>query len=70
MLSYQLLMPAGAGTPRYEKPELWFSTANWHGGFCQAPAPPQRGTSPSHYISPSPPLWIPASAGMTNGGPD
>ena len=34
MLSYQSLMPAGAGTPRYEKPELWFGTANWHGGFC------------------------------------
>ena len=28
------LMPAGAGTPRYEKQELWFGTANRHGGFC------------------------------------
>ena len=43
--SYQSLMPAGAGTPRYEKPELWFGTANWRGGFCHAPPRPQRGTS-------------------------
>ena len=35
MLSYQLLMPACAGTPRYEEPELWLGTANWHGGFCR-----------------------------------
>ena len=47
MLSYQSLVPAGAGTPRYEKPELWFGTENWHGGFCHAPPRPQRGTSPS-----------------------
>ena len=40
-------MPAGAGTPRYEKPELWFGTANLRGGFCHAPPRPQRGTSPS-----------------------
>ena len=47
LFSYQSLMPAAAGTPRYEKPELWFGTANWHGGFCHAPRRPQRGTSPS-----------------------
>ena len=47
MLSYQSLIPAGAGTPRYEQQELWFGTANWHGGFCYAPPLPQRGTSPS-----------------------
>ncbi len=47
MLSWQSLMPAGAGTPGYEKRELWFGTANRHGGFCDAPARPQRGTSPS-----------------------
>ena len=47
MLSYQSLMPVGAGTPRYEKPELWLSTANWHGGFRHAPPRPLRGTSPS-----------------------
>ena len=29
-----IAMPAGAGTPRYEKQELWFGTANRHGGFC------------------------------------
>ena len=40
-------MPAGAGTPSYEKPELWFGIANWRGGFCHAPPRPQRGTSPS-----------------------
>ena len=52
MLSYQSLMPAGAGTPRYEKLELWLGAANWHGGFCHAPHPTQRGTSPSPRISP------------------
>ncbi len=34
LFSYESLMPAGAGTPRYEKRELWFGTANRHGGFC------------------------------------
>ena len=37
MLSYQSLMPAGAGTPRYEKLELWLGSANWHRGFCHVP---------------------------------
>ena len=43
-------MPAGAGTRRYEKRELRFGTANWHGGFCHAPPRPLRGTSPRRYI--------------------
>ena len=30
------LLPARS---KYEKPELWFGTANWHGGFCYAPTP-------------------------------
>ncbi len=48
-------MPAGAGTPRYEKPELWLGTANWHGGFCHATPRPQRGTSPrATFPSPTP----------------
>ena len=51
MLSCQSLMPTAAGTPRYEKPELWFGTANWRGGFCQAPPRPQRGTSPRATFS-------------------
>ena len=46
MLSYQSLMPAGAGTPRCEKPELWLGAANLHGGVCHALPPAQRGTSP------------------------
>ena len=53
--SYQSLMPAGAGTPRYEKLELWLGTANWHPGFCHAPPRPQRGTSPrTTFPSPHP----------------
>ena len=44
--SYQSLMPAGAGTRRYEKPELRFGMASWRGGFCYAPPRPLRGTSP------------------------
>ena len=28
MLSYQSLIPAAAGTPRCEKPALWFGTAD------------------------------------------
>ena len=40
-------MPAGAGTLRYEKPEMWLGTANWRGGFSHAPRRPQRETSPS-----------------------
>ena len=66
MLSYQSLMAAGAGTPRYEKLELWLGAANWHRGFCHAPPPPQRGTSPSprevfdRTTFPPPHSWIPA----------
>ena len=45
-------MPTAAGTPRYEKPELWLGTTNWHGGFCDAPPRPQRGTSPRATFSP------------------
>ena len=50
MLSYQSLMPAGAGAPRYERPMLWLGTANSLGEFCHAPPPPQRGTSPSPRV--------------------
>ena len=42
---YQSLMPAGAGTPRYEN----------GGGFCHAPPRPQRGTSPRATFSHS--VW-------------
>ena len=67
---------ADAGRDRHAKAgksELWLGTANWHGGFCHAPPPPQRGTSPSprevfDRTTFPPPLWIPAFAGMTNGG--
>ena len=73
--SYQSLIPAGAGTPRYENPELWLGTANWHGASCLASPPPQRGTSPSPRVVfdrttfPHPhPFWIPAFAGMEDPG--
>ena len=45
------LIRATAGSPRYEKPELWLGTANWHGGFCHAPPRPLRGTSPRATFS-------------------
>ena len=48
--SYQSLIPAGAGTPRFENPELRFYAAESHGGFCHAQAQPQRGTSPSPRV--------------------
>ena len=35
-------VPTAAGTPRYEKPEVWFGKAYRHGRFAYAP----RGTSP------------------------
>ena len=79
--SYQPLTPAGAGTPRYEKPESWVGSANWHGGFCHSPPRPQRGTSPSpRVVFDRATFPIPApldsglrrndewGAGMTNGG--
>ena len=50
MLSYQSPMPTAAGTPRYEKPELWLGTTNWHGGFCDAPPRPLAGDKPPRYI--------------------
>ena len=49
--SYESLMPAGAGTLRYEELKLWLGTANWHGGFCYAPPRPLRGTSPRATFS-------------------
>ena len=55
-------------------PELWIGRANWHGGFVPLPTPTPAGDKPlatrslrPHYIPFSPPLWIPAFAGMTNG---
>ena len=48
---YQSLIPDTAGTPKYEKPELWLGTANWHDGFCHAPPRPLRGTSPRATFS-------------------
>ena len=54
---------AGAGTPSYEKPELWFGTANWHGGFCYAPPRPQLGDKPlalAKSLRPRYIFWIPA----------
>ena len=73
-------MPAGAGTPRYEKPELWLGKANWHGETCYAPSQPQRGTSPRatltvagvpgfsiNVLPRGHGAWIPAFAGMTKG---
>ncbi len=34
------------------------------------PTPTPAGDKPPRYIPLSPPLWIPAFAGMTIGGPD
>ena len=68
MLSHQSLMLAGAGTPRYENSELRFYAATSHGGFLPCPGPTPAGDKPPHYISQSPPTWIPAFAGMTNVG--
>ena len=42
MLSYQSLMPAAAGTPRYE---------NWRRWLVEAPAPPPlAGDKPQRYL--------------------
>ncbi len=49
--SYQSLMPSGAGTRRYENPELRFYAADSFGGFCHAQPRPQRGTSPRATFS-------------------
>ena len=51
--SYQSLMPAGAGTPRYEKQGLWFGTADWHRGFCHTHPDPSGGQAPAlHFLVP------------------
>ena len=43
MLSYQSLMPAAAGTPRYE---------NWRRWLVEAPAPPPlAGDKPQRYLA-------------------
>ena len=70
MLSLQSLMPAGAGTRRYEKSRVvvWYSESARR--ILPRPTPTPAGDKPPRYIPLSPPLWIPAFAGMTNGGPD
>ena len=65
MLSYQSPMPAGAGTPRYERPELPFHEANSHRAFCHAHSPPQRGTSPRATFPRPTPLDSGLRRGMT-----
>ena len=51
MLSYQSLVPAGAGTSGCEDPESWFSTVNRHGGFCHTHPDPSGGQAPArHYF--------------------
>ena len=67
MLSHQSPMPAGAGRPRYEEPELWHGRANWHGGSCYAPPRPQRGTSPrATFPTPTPHNWAIRETLVTN----
>ncbi len=47
MLSYQSLIPAGAGTPSYEKPELWVA---WYSELARrillCPTPTPAGDKP------------------------
>ena len=53
MLSYQSLMPAGAGTSGCEDPKFWFSSVNRRGGFCHTHPYPSGGQAPTtalHYF--------------------
>ena len=49
MLSYQSPMPAGAGTPRYEKPELWLGRELAR-RILPRPTPTPAGDKPPRYI--------------------
>ena len=51
-------VPTAAGTPRYEKPEVWFGKAYRHGRFAYAPRPTPARDKPTRYR-------IPAVAGTT-----
>ena len=82
LFSYQSLIPVGAGTPRYEKLELWVGTASWHRRILPLPVPTPAGDKPPRYIGLGEVVadfsidvlprgiraWIPASAGMTIAG--
>ena len=47
---------------------IWYGElARW---ILPRPTPTPAGDKPQRYNPLSPPLWIPAFAGMTNGGPD
>ena len=52
--SYQSLMPAAAGTPKYEKRPVVGSAWYWHDGFCHAPPRPRIGVqAPAlHFLIP------------------
>ena len=52
--SHQSLMPATAGTPRYEKPELWFGTSELARRILLTPHPdPSGGQAPAlHFLIP------------------
>ena len=67
MLSSQSLVPAGAGTRRYEKSRVvvWYSELARR--ILPRPSPTPAGDKPQRYIPLSPPLWIPAFAGITMG---
>ena len=58
--SYQLLIPACAGTPRNDKPASWVGSANWHGGFCHSPTDPSGGQAPALHS----PLPAPLDSGL------
>ena len=50
MLSYQSPMPVAAGTPRYEKPELWLGTDELARWILLRPTPTPAGDKPPRYI--------------------
>ena len=62
-------MPACAGTPRYEKRELWFGTANRRGGFCQPHPDPSGGQAPALHFSFRHRPSVYNSAGFAGGEP-
>ena len=69
--SYQSPIPAGAGTPRYENRGTgWRVLSIRCLGTLVGCRPPGAGDKPPRYISHPHPLWIPACAGMTIGGPE
>ena len=69
MLSYQSHMPAGAGTPSYEKPELWRWYSELARRILPRPTPTPAGDEAPGYSGPRNVIFVPIAHANGAGTP-